>query len=182
MVKSINKWSVKLKNYYKINIFILKDSNYIDIKIMTQKFLFSINGKNVSIPYRIYKDPIDTSDFEYIYMMTRHSDGYIREKFLKKILASDNLRYEATPFIVLLIGEYIIEILEIIEKNDRIYPYLDLFFRENQSYYLILKSKIISYWNEYYRDRFPNFKDYVGSKIILRLENMNSNLIKKMKS
>ena len=40
------------------------------------------------------------------------------------------------------------------------------FINENSRYWKQTESRMISYWNEYYRDNFPLLKDYIGKKIV----------------
>ena len=65
-----------------------------------------------------------------------------------------------------LVGEYIVEILELIEQHlhrlDR-RVYAD-FISENEKFYDATRSRVVSYWNCYYRQR--PFRHYVGNRLI----------------
>ena len=76
----------------------------------------------IDIPYRLYL--LDVEDFEYkklnqiqkqivCCMYTRSCDGYIREKYLTRLL---DMPFElwSIPYIVKLCDEYVVEILKII--------------------------------------------------------------------
>ena len=107
---------------------------------------------------------------------TRHHNGCIREKYLKKIIDS-NFEWSSV-FILQLCGEYIIEILELVyqhllkSSNQGILNTIT----ENPKYWALTKNRIVSYWNCYYRksSRHPKVgfcsEDYVGFKIIKLLE------------
>ncbi|MEE1124979.1 MAG: hypothetical protein U0L18_03470 [Acutalibacteraceae bacterium] len=133
------------------------------------------NGKIVEIPYRIYLSDIDNSEYDILTptqkqllccIYTRSSDGYVREKYLRKLL---DMSFEgwSIPFIVKLCDEYVLEILEII--------YCKLKERNNEdikSFCLINKastqksySRMISYWNEFYREYEFSFRKYIGRSL-----------------
>lgn len=105
--------------------------------------------------------------------MSRSSDDFIRQKSLSNLI---NSKYNFTiPFIVLLLSEYVIEILtEFFELAvDSVYTKIETLLKNNPDYQKTFKSKIISYWNEYCRKPlstnnkfYPDFRDYVGYKIL----------------
>ena len=76
------------------------------------------------------------------------------------------------PFVVRLIGEYVIEILRVIRENC---AGLDAtlyrsFLRENPEFWAITKERVVSYWNCYYwRQRRA---DYVGFQIVEHLDSL----------
>ncbi len=41
---------------------------------------------------------------------------------------------------------------------------------ENLKYWQQMESRMISYWNEYYRSKFPELKEYLGIKIVNRIK------------
>ncbi|MBB2951221.1 hypothetical protein [Sphingobacterium sp. JUb56] len=101
---------------------------------------------------------------------SRHHNGYIREKRLKYLFGFD---HEWVIFFKLqLLGEYVIEILFELDKHitdSSINQYKQLIFN-NIKYWDQTKSRVASYWNEYYR--YPNYKkieDYIGYKIMKRI-------------
>ena len=102
-----------------------------------------------------------------------HHNWYIREENL--IQLKNTNEYWIIPYKIQLIWEYVYEILEVIyedvsSKNKENYR---LFISENPLYWNKIKSRVISYWNEYYRNKYPEFKEYLGSKIIDKIENNN---------
>ena len=138
----------------------------------TDCFQISYEKEVLSIPYRIYYvEPIqhNLTDNEKLLLnciFTRHHDGYVREKHLKSILMSNN--YLATPFIAQLLGEYVIEILNVI-KNNLSNGLLDNLIRlkaDNKLYFYKTEQRIQSYWDCYYRSKFSEKTGYVGFQIL----------------
>lgn len=102
-------------------------------------------------------------------LLLRHYNGYVRQKRLKMLLNAND--YFIIPFKFQLLGEYVIEILD--DLNDHITEstisdYARLIC-QNQSYFKLTENRVISYWDEYYRSRYPKFNNYVGKLIIDRL-------------
>lgn len=101
---------------------------------------------------------------------TRHYDGFIRQKYLTKLLGDQ--RSWTAPFIITLIGEYVIEIIEAVEsgiKDEDVFLYKK-FIDENPIFWEKTKARIISYWNEYYRKSFKYKHDYPAMKIVRIIE------------
>jgi hypothetical protein len=88
-------------------------------------------------------------------LLTRSTDGHIRQKALQRILLTSNPW--AIPFVVLLAGEYVIDIigdlLEAVPRLDR--PAYANFVRENRPAMRGLRSRATSYWDRYYRQSYP---------------------------
>src|SRR5438552_492736 len=89
----------------------------------TEPFRSSVEGQAVFIPYRIYHDPALINHARLTPMqqqlldclLTRHHSGFVREKHLRSIVACHQAWIP--PFIVQLVGEYVIEILNAIRDN-----------------------------------------------------------------
>ena len=137
----------------------------------TECFSINLNGQTINIPYRIYyNEPVhqnltDTETFLLDCIFTRHHNGHVREKSLRKIINSDN--YLATPFIVQLLGEYVIEILTVIKDNlssTKIDNLIKL-QTENPKFFQTTEKRIQSYWNCYYKWTTSK-TDYVGFQIL----------------
>lgn len=102
---------------------------------------------------------------------TRHCNGYIREEYLKKIIL---LPHEwVVPYVLKLLGEYVVEILDVIHKNMQMIDMLVYkdFISKNQDFYNITRQRVISYWDCYYRWLYKYKHDYVGFKILNFIEN-----------
>ena len=136
----------------------------------TGTFSLRVRGENISIPYRIYHDPILidaarlTAQQTILLdcLLTRHHSGFIREKHLIKIIGCD--QDWVPPFVVQLVGEYVIEILSVIQKesvnlNPRLYR---TFLVDNPAFFALTKQRVVSYWNCYHawrrRDDHPGFQ------------------------
>ena len=135
-------------------------------------------GRTVSIPSRIHflgglqagsTNP-DPSWVTFQCLCSRSTDGYLRQLALRAILTSADAA--AIPFVVLLAGEYVVEII-----NDMVFalPNLDRtayasFVRENRQLMRTLKAKATSYWDCYYRALFPDRFDYPGLTFLREIE------------
>ncbi|MFI2742311.1 hypothetical protein ACG2LH_06190 [Zhouia sp. PK063] len=141
-------------------------------------FNVELEGETLSIPYRIYFNephpelekhltPQQKSILSCIYL--RHHDGYLREKRLR--LISKYSEKWTTPFIFSLLGEYIYELFPIIDErlNEHTLKFYVEFKNENVTYWQQTESRMISYWNEYYRSQFPKLKSYLGYQILNRI-------------
>ena len=138
-------------------------------------FYVKMGDEELQIPDRIYYEeplkaiedeltPIQKDILDCLY--TRHHNGFVRETRLRRIIMSE---HEWTiPFILQLLGEYVVEILYVIEENmnqfdsDRFRSFIN----NNRDFYFKTRQRVMSYWNCYYRGTFPNINDYVGYKII----------------
>lgn len=129
----------------------------------------------IDIPYRLYLLDVEDSEYKKLNqiqkqivccMYTRSCDGYIREKYLTRLL---DMPFElwSIPYIVKLCDEYVVEILKIIydklkERDNKDIQRFCLMNKVsiNKSY-----SRMVSYWNEYYRKDEFDFKKYIGRNL-----------------
>jgi hypothetical protein len=132
-------------------------------------FNVQVEDETLSIPCRIYHNVslISTKGLtlrEQILacLLTRHHDGFLREKHLTGIIAV-NASW-VPPFVVQLVGEYVIEVIQVIESNLAV---LDKslyrrFLRSNPEFWARTQQRVISYWDCYYRsqpkDTYPGFR------------------------
>jgi hypothetical protein len=145
------------------------------------RFFVNVAGEVVSIPGRIYygstlshtlrlsglqRELIDC-------LLTRHHNGYVRQSHLERIINSPNIWIPA--FVVQLVGEYVIEILQIIDNNlsSLNTPAYTEFVSSNPEFIALTERRVMSYWNEYYRHppwdgRRTVYKrdEYVGFRLI----------------
>ena len=141
-------------------------------------------GEIISFIYRIYfhepseelEDKLTETQKQILNCIyTRHHNGYIREKRLKKLFGFDH--DWILPYKLQLLGEYVIEILFEIDKhltigNIQRYKQLTL---NNRKYWEQTKSKMASYWNQYYRyPNYKNFNDYIGKQIAKKINKANT--------
>lgn len=136
-------------------------------------------GDPIHIPHRIYNSEVPDdvrgsmggrrrAILDWLY--TRHHDGYVRESSLRRAMPA--LELWMAPFVVQLVGEYVIEILYAIEEllTDDHESIFGGFALENQGFLELTRSRVASYWNCYYRARFPRRDDYVGYRLMHRLD------------
>jgi len=135
-----------------------------------------VQGEPLEIPMRIY-NPEPPGDLErglsttqrtvLHCLYTRHHDGFVRQRHLQQTIASEEPW--TVPFVVQLIGEYVLEI--VIDIRDALTD-LDVlgssqqmrfgaFIAENPAFFELTSQRVMSYWNCYYRDRqrstYPGF-------------------------
>jgi hypothetical protein len=142
-----------------------------------------VDGEKINIPVRInFNEPNERAEKQLTVrqkdilncIYTRHHNGYVREKRLKNV-SGDSDKWKI-PYLIQLLGEYIYEILPVIDKsiNENTLVFYTEFINENPKYWQQTESRMISYWNEYYRHRFPDLKKYLGYKIINRIKKAQS--------
>jgi hypothetical protein len=137
-----------------------------------------VGDELVRIPYRVYHDVtainptlLNNLQLELLNcLLTGHYNGYVREENLRKILGKNH--HWVPPFIVQLVGEYVIEILSAIRDG---LPDLDhelyvAFLRSNPEFFNLTKQRVASYRNCYYFHVDKN--KYVGCEIVRFLEGL----------
>ena len=136
---------------------------------------YLLGNSIIQIPYRIYYNDHSDSFINELNarekmilhcIFSRSHDGFIRQKHVKSLLS---MEYEdwAIPYIVKICDEYIVEILEmtylILQEQDT--ERIKEFCYQNSVSFCKSYGRMISYWNEYYRNEHKNFKHYVGRKL-----------------
>ncbi len=134
-------------------------------------FTVRVNDEAALIPYRVYHDTalIHTDKLTSVQkllvdcILTRHHDGFVRQKYLARIVRSNYAWIP--PFVVQLLGEYVVEILRDIETNlgnldKSLYAQ---FLRANPEFLALTEQRVISYWDCYYRfscrkEDYPGFR------------------------
>jgi hypothetical protein len=144
------------------------------------RFSVQVDGQVVLIPTRLYfashRSALPENDKSWRFsraLQSRSSDGFERQRAARDLLRG--LQPWDAPFIVALIGEYIVEILEDVSAamtsdHERT---LGFFISHNNAFWETTKRRVTSYWSEYYRYgcRSSYRRDeYVGFKLIDRLE------------
>ena len=139
-----------------------------------------LNGESLQIPYRIYFDEPDaikekalspTQKLILNCLYTRHYDGFLRQRRLENLTGCPESFI--VPFIIKLLSEYVLQILDVLDhqlQTSNLNPY-STFVRENPLYWRYTKSRMVSYWNEYYRRKFPKLRSYIGKAIVDKIEN-----------
>ncbi len=130
-----------------------------------------LNGEFLELPQRVYFGEFNIQNLTLVQeqmlncLYLCHCNGHLREHYLRKVL--EVKEDFILPFIAKLFGDYVIEILEVLNHElpkDTRYK-LKVFFRENPSYQKRIESRIASYWDCFYRNAHPNFKKYVGYQL-----------------
>lgn len=100
---------------------------------------------------------------------TRHHDGHLREACARRLLQQE--RAWTVPFIVHLCGEYVLEIVEVIGAALPAWnaQALARYLLENPGYVETLQRRAVSYWNCYYRGRYPVWEDYPARRTMAAL-------------
>lgn len=136
----------------------------------------TVSGEPVEIPYRIYNpvpparlapesSPV-ASAIDCLY--TRHHDGFVRQQALRRVLTSE--QSWAVPFVVQLLGEYVIEICEDIlrfveqdlARRPEMLPGLRAFVADNPDFIALTEQRATSYWECYYRGPHLYRETYPG--------------------
>jgi hypothetical protein len=127
--------------------------SFVDDSYRRSPIIVSISGRPVSIPSRIHFDGLDQTRLNaqgetwlaVQCLCTRSTDGYRRQAALRNILYSNGAAI--VPFVVLLAGEYVVEIIDDIlaarPSLDRV-SYAN-FARENRPVMRHLRAKTTSY-------------------------------------
>ena len=136
-------------------------------------FTVLVGGETVAIPRRIYHPTqlINTSHLNELQkelincLLTRHHDGFVRQRYLSQIINSNNVWIP--PFVVQLLGEYVVEILDLLYNNlgnlnDTLYRE---FLEANPEFLAVTAQRVASYWDCYYRSRWKK-NEYVGFRML----------------
>lgn len=142
----------------------------------TDRFSVLVNGETVFLPARLHfvaenlslNPALPAWKFARS-LQTRSKDGFQRQRALQDIFPE--LQPWAAPFIIALIGEYVVEILIDIERamTPEASRVLANFILENPTYWETTKRRVMSYWSVYYRREFTR-ENYVGFHLVDRLE------------
>ncbi|MEU8590140.1 hypothetical protein AB0C59_24540 [Streptomyces sp. NPDC048664] len=144
-------------------------------------FEVEVRGETVVIPSRIYNEEPATG-FERALsgtqqmilhgLYSRHHDGRVRQRHLEQITASGEPW--AVPFVVQLAGEYVLEIIESIERGlpglaepgstqRKLYGE---FIARNPAFFARIERRVVSYWSCYYRWKYGAFGMYPGCVLL----------------
>ncbi|MBB3195051.1 hypothetical protein [Roseateles terrae] len=149
-----------------------------------QGFRVTVQGETLSAPNRIYLAAgslysiLEESEGEIrtlaLCFGTRHCDGYVREECLRQLLAAGSNRDWVVPFIVQLLGEYVIEIIELIaDAIPNMNPaHLASFSAANPEFMALTRRRVTSYWDCYHRDRYGRLELYPGSVALNAIEHL----------
>lgn len=153
----------------------LKTYSNVSIGTSKQTIQYSQDCVVIKFPYRMYYINVPDEALNKLSLQqkmilhciySRSCDGFVRLKHLQSLLLMDYADW-AIPYIVKLCDEYVIEILEmtydILKEQDT--ERIKRFCLENVQSFCKSYNRMISYWNEFYRDRCYNFHEYIGRKL-----------------
>lgn len=139
--------------------------------------VFLKDRERIIVPYRIKfsKTYVATDTTEHYCRRSRSSDGYKREAALKKLIT-----YKLTPqeaaYLLVALGDYVIEISTIpIGASAQVKHELERLVKENSNLVKYLDAVTISYWNEYYRERYSAYTEYPPYKFLQELKGRPTN-------
>lgn len=147
-----------------------KDSN----PLSENSVQIELENETIKIPSRIYYKEINDSAMNalseiqkrliYCYFLCHHN-GFLRQKYLRRLLESKHLYEHELPYIIYLTGSYVVEILDdIYDAFDLLIESgLDLLITNNLRFFMTIEGRIASYWGEYYQN-IPKRK-YSGFKL-----------------
>lgn len=142
-----------------------------------------VDGETLAIPGRIYNDVAHVDDapsssrarLMAACAYTRHHDGRVRQRAVRTVLATPAAASQAwvVPYVVLLVGEYVVEIVDDIagaltelgiegSTQQRTYGSV---LAANPELFRLTQARTASYWDCYYRRRYPRFEDYPGRRL-----------------
>jgi hypothetical protein len=147
----------------------------------SDSFAVYVNGEELNIPKRVYyQEPLLLKGIQLSgqtglvasCLGTRHHNGFVREKCLAQLLRADDLW--VAPYVIQLIGEYVLPIVEIIEASipqfaAQIYC---TYIGENPAHYKITQSRAASYWDTYHRIAHPRWHSYPGYRAFVALNEL----------
>lgn len=148
----------------------------------TERFIVQVQGTTVLIPARLHfasEQPALRPGVEAWQLaralQTRSNDGFERQRAVRDLLTE--LELWAAPFVLTLIGEYVVEIIEDIASslNPRSERMLCHIIADNQELWGVIKQRVASYWNVYYRARWREGRaerrdEYVGFRLVQQLD------------
>ncbi len=144
-------------------------------------FSAAVEGRQVVIPERLYNDepsagavaslsPRQRQLLHCLY--SRHCDGMVRQRHLEKVVGSTDPW--VIPFVVRLVGEYVLEILVSLcdELRDLATPgtcghlAYGQFLVDNPAFFARTQRRVVSYWNCHYRGMYASFRGYPGCTLL----------------
>lgn len=146
------------------------------LAVSSHKLTYQIlNGETICFPYRIYlkdciKNPDDvftkTQELIYHCIFSRSCDGFVREQHIKALLGNCTTDW-VLPYVIKICDEYVVEILELvhaglIEQDLSLYKEI---CRLNLKQFVYGHSRMISYWDCFYRSKCYDYRSYIGKRL-----------------
>jgi hypothetical protein len=142
-------------------------------KQWTERFELNFDGEAVQLPARLHfasdgsvEEPTGDMNLMVRCLQSRSNDGFQRQRAVRQLLT--DIRPWSAPFVMTLIGEYVIEILHDIYAalSPPVSEALAAFISANPTYryWRRTQQRVASYWDVYYRADCRR-SDYVGFKL-----------------
>lgn len=139
---------------------------------MTSGVDFAGNDYSFTVPYRVKFSEHYTASkgIKHFCRRSRSSDGYKREAALKE-LVQHNLDTEAAAYVLVALGDYVLEISTLpLQATEATKKEMSKLLEDNLGYGVYLNAVTISYWNEYYRDKYASYFEYPPYKFLQSLK------------
>lgn len=148
---------------------------------LVDPFSVVVGGQQVTIPGRLYNDEpsanavmtLTARQRQLLHCLySRHCDGMVRQRHVEQIVGSADPW--VVPFVVQLVGEYVLEILVVIRDGlrdlaapgSRGHLAYGTFIADNPAFFARTQRRVVSYWNCYYRAAYTNFRGYPGCPLL----------------
>ncbi|WP_367125396.1 hypothetical protein [Streptomyces phytohabitans] len=144
-------------------------------------FPVDVAGEALAVPYRLHFDepPADavraltaTRQTVLHCLCSRHSDGFVRQRHLERIVRSDEPW--VVPYVVRPVGEYVLNILVAVEHGltgprsrwpEQRAVYGE-FLARNPEFLALTECRAVSYWSYHHRHKYPTFATYPGHRLL----------------
>jgi hypothetical protein len=140
-----------------------------------------VDGETLVIPYRQYDRPLSPSGLDqearlmWLAWLTRSNDGQIRQAAVRELF--ERPESWMAPFIVQLLGEYVIEISTDIAifvdttvlRDSAWTEVFRGFWTENPRFIELSRARAASYWSQYYRNVVFNQAEFPGVRALTAL-------------
>ncbi|WP_123563804.1 hypothetical protein [Kitasatospora cineracea] len=140
-----------------------------------------VGGRQVTVPGRLYNDEpparavasLSERQRQLLHCLyTRSRDGRIRQRHLEEIVGS--VDPWVVPFVVQLVGEYVLEILVVIRDalsglaapGTAAHLAYGQFIAENPAFFARTQRRVVSYWSCYHRAAHPSFRNHPGHTVL----------------
>lgn len=158
---------------------------------LVDPFTVVVGGRQVTIPGRLYCDEpsadavasLSARQRQLLHCLySRHCDGRVRQRHVEQLVTSADPW--VVPFVVQLVGEYVLEILVVIRDGLRGlatpgtpgHLAYGTFVADNPAFFARTQRRVVSYWSCYYRGAYTSFQGYPGSTLLDLLRSAASDI------
>lgn len=138
-----------------------------------------LGGELLRFPYRIYADATDLFRLAShlqgdaralcLCLLSRHCDGHVRQRVVETLGPSPMPWVHA--FQLALLGEYVDEIASAvaIQAQQTGLQHYAALIGENRAFFDLCRQRAASYWNAYYRARYPSLRMFPAHRLLLQM-------------